>query len=79
MVFVWHDYCFASEDLTGMWYTCIIYSGINHCKFHHNFCKFVSCYFLDSYNGNKYSWLEYFPEKPSWCRNEQVCQGGQKV
>ena len=24
-------------------------------------------------------WLECFPEKPSWCRNEQVCQGGQKV
>ena len=22
--------------------------------------------------------LECFPEKPSWCRNEQVCQGGQK-
>ena len=20
--------------------------------------------------------LECFPEKPSWCRNEQVCQGG---
>ena len=19
------------------------------------------------------------PEKPTWCRNEQVCQGGQKV
>ena len=25
------------------------------------------------------AWLECFPEKPSWCRNEQVCQGGQKV
>ena len=23
--------------------------------------------------------LECFTEKPSWCRNEQVCQGGQKV
>ena len=23
--------------------------------------------------------LECFPGKPSWCRNEQVCQGGQKV
>ena len=23
--------------------------------------------------------LECFPEKPSWCRNEQVCQGGQNV
>ena len=22
---------------------------------------------------------ECFPEKPSWCRNEQVCQGRQKV
>ena len=22
------------------------------------------------------AWLECFPEKPSWCRNEQVCQGG---
>ena len=21
--------------------------------------------------------LECFPEKPSWCQNEQVCQGGQ--
>ena len=21
------------------------------------------------------SWLECFPEKLSWCRNEQVCQG----
>ena len=21
------------------------------------------------------SWLECFPEKPSWCQNEQVCQG----
>ena len=21
------------------------------------------------------AWLECFPEKPSWCRNEQVCQG----
>ena len=20
-----------------------------------------------------------FPEKPSWCRNEQVCQGGQQM
>ena len=20
-------------------------------------------------------WLEWFQEKPSWCRNEQVCQG----
>ena len=25
------------------------------------------------------AWLECFPEKPSWCRNEKVCQGGQKV
>ena len=25
------------------------------------------------------AWLECFPEKPSWCRNEQVCQGRQKV
>ena len=25
------------------------------------------------------AWLECFPEKLSWCRNEQVCQGGQKV
>ena len=25
------------------------------------------------------AWLECFLEKPSWCRNEQVCQGGQKV
>ena len=23
--------------------------------------------------------VECFPEKPSWCRNEQVCQGRQKV
>ena len=23
------------------------------------------------------AWLECFPEKPSWCRNEQVCQGWQ--
>ena len=22
--------------------------------------------------------FECFPEKPSWCLNEQVCQGGQK-
>ena len=22
--------------------------------------------------------LECFPEKPSWCRTEQVCQGGAK-
>ena len=21
------------------------------------------------------AWIEGFPEKPSWCRNEQVCQG----
>ena len=21
------------------------------------------------------AWLECFQEKPSWCRNEQVCQG----
>ena len=21
-------------------------------------------------------WLECFPEKPSWCRNEQVCHAG---
>ena len=21
------------------------------------------------------AWLESFPEKSSWCRNEQVCQG----
>ena len=25
------------------------------------------------------AWLECFPEKPSWRRNEQVCQGRQKV
>ena len=25
------------------------------------------------------AWLEYFPEKPSWCRNEQVCQGRKSV
>ena len=24
------------------------------------------------------AWLECFPEKPSWCRNEQVCQGKQQ-
>ena len=24
----------------------------------------------------KYEWLECFPEKSSWCQNEQVCQGG---
>ena len=24
-------------------------------------------------------WLECFPEKPSWCRNEQVCQGRKSV
>ena len=23
--------------------------------------------------------IECLPEKPSWCRNEQVCQGWQKV
>ena len=23
------------------------------------------------------AWLECFPEKSSWCRNEQVCQGGE--
>ena len=23
--------------------------------------------------------LECFSKKPSWCRNEQVCQGGQTV
>ena len=22
------------------------------------------------------AWLECFPEKARWCRNEQVCQGG---
>ena len=22
------------------------------------------------------AWLECFPEKPSWCRNEQFCQEG---
>ena len=22
------------------------------------------------------AWLECFPKKPSWCRNEQVCRGG---
>ena len=22
-------------------------------------------------------WLECFPEKPSWCRNEQVCHAGE--
>ena len=22
------------------------------------------------------AWLKWFLEKPSWCRNEQVCQGG---
>ena len=21
------------------------------------------------------AWLECFPEKPCWCRNEQVCKG----
>ena len=25
------------------------------------------------------AWLECFPEKPSWCRNEQVCQGGGSI
>ena len=25
------------------------------------------------------AWLECFQEKPTWCRNEQVCQGRQKV
>ena len=25
------------------------------------------------------AWLECFQEKPSWCLNEQVSQGGQKV
>ena len=25
------------------------------------------------------AWLECFPEKPSWCRNEQVCQGRKSV
>ena len=25
------------------------------------------------------AWLECFPKKQSWCRNEQVCQGGQNV
>ena len=42
-----------------------------------SFCK-RSCYgifILKSYA----SWLECFPEKPSWCRNEHVCQGRQKV
>ena len=40
-----------------------------------------------SYSGNKVgleldshcsddSHCQYFPEKQSWCRNEQVCQGG---
>ena len=22
------------------------------------------------------SWLEFFPEKSGWCRNERFCQGG---
>ena len=25
------------------------------------------------------AWLECFQEKPSWCRNEQVCQGRKGV
>ena len=25
------------------------------------------------------AWLECFPEKPSWCRIEQVCQGAKNV
>ena len=25
------------------------------------------------------AWLECFQEKPSWCRNEQVCQGRTSV
>ena len=25
------------------------------------------------------AWLECFQEKPSWCRNEQVCQGKKSV
>ena len=25
------------------------------------------------------AWLEYFPEKSDWCRNEQVCQGRKSV
>ena len=25
------------------------------------------------------AWLECFPEKSSWCRNEQVCQWGHKL
>ena len=25
------------------------------------------------------TWLECFPEKPSWCWNEQVCQGRKRV
>ena len=25
------------------------------------------------------AWLECFPEKPSWCLNEQVCQEGGKT
>ena len=25
------------------------------------------------------AWLEYFPEKLSWRRNEQVCQGRKSV
>ena len=25
------------------------------------------------------AWLECFPEKPSWCRNEHVCQGRKSV
>ena len=25
------------------------------------------------------AWLECFQEKPSWCRNEQVCQGRKSV
>ena len=35
--------------------------------------------FLIGWNRTLAAWLECFPEKPSWCRNEQVCQGGQKV
>ena len=25
------------------------------------------------------AWLECFPEKPGWCRNEQLCQGRQQL
>ena len=34
---------------------------------------------MNSHRGVIAAWLECFPEKPSWCRNEQVCQGGQSI